>query len=56
MVSLDSHVQTREALLEAAAQVFAELGFRAATVREICQRARANIASVNYHFGDKENL
>jgi AcrR family transcriptional regulator len=56
VVSLDSHVQTREALLEAAAEVFAELGFRAATVREICQRARANIAAVNYHFGDKENL
>src|SRR5579872_793581 len=47
---------TREHLLEAAAEVFAEAGFRTATVREICQRAGANIAAVNYHFGDKEKL
>ncbi|MDB6021432.1 MAG: transcriptional regulator, TetR family [Pedosphaera sp.] len=47
---------TREHLLEAAANVFAEVGFHAATVREICQRAGANIAAVNYHFGDKEQL
>jgi len=42
--------------LEAASEVFAEAGFRDATVREICQRARANVAAINYHFGDKENL
>lgn len=47
---------TRQRLLEAAGQVFAEQGFRAATVRDICQRAGANIAAVNYHFGDKEAL
>ena len=47
---------TRHQLLEAAGAVFAETGFRAATVREICRRAGANIAAVNYHFGDKEKL
>jgi TetR/AcrR family transcriptional regulator, regulator of cefoperazone and chloramphenicol sensitivity len=47
---------TREKLLEAAEQVFAERGFYAATVREICRRAGANVAAVNYHFGDKLNL
>jgi TetR/AcrR family transcriptional regulator, regulator of cefoperazone and chloramphenicol sensitivity len=48
--------RTRERLLEAAGEVFAGRGFRAATVREICVKARANIAAVNYHFTSKENL
>jgi len=48
--------ETRRQLLEAAGAVFAEVGFRDATVREICRRAGANIAAINYHFGDKETL
>ena len=47
---------TRKRLLEAAGEVFAEKGFKAATVRDICCRAGANVASINYHFGDKERL
>lgn len=49
-------VATRERILEAAGEVFAERGYRDATVREICARAGANLASINYHFGDKERL
>ncbi len=47
---------TPERVLASACEVFAEKGFRDATVAEICERAQANIAAVNYHFGDKSSL
>ena len=47
---------TQDRLLESAGIVFAEKGFEGATVREICDRAEANVASVNDHFGGKERL
>jgi AcrR family transcriptional regulator len=47
---------TRHRILNAAGEVFAEKGYAAATIREICGKAGANLASVNYYFGDKERL
>jgi len=47
---------TRARLLEAAVEVFAEEGFRGATIQRICKLAGANIAAAHYHFGDKEGL
>jgi TetR/AcrR family transcriptional regulator, regulator of cefoperazone and chloramphenicol sensitivity len=47
---------TRVRILEAAGQIFADRGFEATTVRDICQAAGANVAAVNYYFGDKERL
>jgi AcrR family transcriptional regulator len=47
---------TRDRILEAAGQMFSERGFEMTTVRDICQSAGANVAAVNYYFGDKERL
>jgi TetR/AcrR family transcriptional regulator, regulator of cefoperazone and chloramphenicol sensitivity len=43
-------------LVEAAGKAFADKGFDAVGVREICQEAGANVAAVNYYFGDKNGL
>jgi AcrR family transcriptional regulator len=51
-----SHDPTKVRLLEAAGEEFASKGFDGATVRDICERAGANQAAVNYHFGNKEHL
>ncbi len=48
--------QSRDRLLMAAVEIFAERGFRDATVRDICAKAEVNQASVNYYFGGKEKL
>ena len=48
--------RTRARLLKAAEQLFGERGFKKVTVREICHAAKANVAAVNYHFGDKLGL
>ena len=51
-----ANLETRQRLLNVAAEFFAEQGFNHVTVREICQVAGANVAAVNYHFRDKLGL
>src|SRR3954471_11295032 len=47
---------TRERIVDAAGEIFADRSFDGTTVRDICQRAGANVAAVNYYFGDKQRL
>src|SRR6266436_4911187 len=51
-----SEENTRDKILNAAGEVFAEQGFAGATIRAITQRAGVNVAAVNYHFRDKAEL
>lgn len=55
-MSTTRSTETRQRLLEAAAEVFADGGYRRATIAKICRRAGTNIAAVHYHFGDKQGL
>jgi TetR/AcrR family transcriptional regulator, regulator of cefoperazone and chloramphenicol sensitivity len=55
MSSKDDHV-TRQRVLDAAANLFAERGYNNVTIRDICAAADANVAAVNYYFHDKWGL
>jgi AcrR family transcriptional regulator len=48
--------QSKQRLLDAAEQLFAERGFEAVSVRDITHRADANVAAINYHFGTRDGL
>lgn len=52
----DKGAQARERLMSEATRVFAAKGYAAASTREICLAAQANLASIHYYFGDKEGL
>ena len=48
--------ETKRRLIEAAGEIFAEVGYERATIKEITDRAGAASAAVNYHFSDKQEL
>ena len=47
---------TKDMILKVAAELFAKKGFVKTSIREICKEANVNVAAINYHFGNKENL
>jgi AcrR family transcriptional regulator len=50
------NLTTRERLLQAATRLFADNGYRGASVRDICNLAGANPGAVSYHFVGKRQL
>lgn len=53
---VEPKADTRQRLIDAASEIFIEQGYKAAKIRDIVQRAGANVAAVNYHFNGKEGL
>jgi AcrR family transcriptional regulator len=49
-------LDTRQRLLDTATKLFAQQGFSNVTIRDVCDAAKANVASVNYHFRNKHGL
>jgi AcrR family transcriptional regulator len=47
---------TKHRILDAAEELFARDGYAATSLRKVTERAGANLAGVNYHFGSKEGL
>ena len=52
----DDAPETREALLRAARELFAEAGFEGVSVRRLAETAGVNPAMIHYHFGNKREL
>lgn len=50
------HFSTKDRILYAAEELFAQQGFASTSLRQVTSRADVNIAAVNYHFGSKDNL
>src|SRR5690348_16425373 len=48
--------EARLRILDSAEELFAEKGFFGASVRDITEHSQQRLASINYHFGSKENL
>jgi len=55
-VEASDQIETRDRIMDEAEKLFAEIGFRATSLRAITQAAEVNLAAVNYHFGSKDNL
>jgi AcrR family transcriptional regulator len=47
---------TRERILDAAKEMFAQRGVEAVSLRELTIKAGVNLAAVHYHFGSKEGV
>src|SRR5258706_16032399 len=47
---------TRARILDVAEELFSEQGFDRVSIRDITNKARVNLAAINYHFGSKEDL
>jgi len=47
---------TRDKILEVASRLFANNGFKGTSVRDIALAAQVNVAAINYHFQNKQNL
>ncbi len=52
----DMERTTKEAIIEAAEQLFATCGFAATSLRQVTATAGVNLAAVNYHFRSKAAL
>ncbi len=57
MKSSKDHSETSQAaLLRSARKLFAEKGFAATSIREICEDAGVNLSLVSYHFDGKDGI
>ena len=55
-IGTDHKLTTRDKILKATLNIIGNEGFQNVTIRKIASMAKVNIASINYHFGSKDNI
>ncbi|MGR5177258.1 TetR/AcrR family transcriptional regulator [Vibrio parahaemolyticus] len=53
---MSARAGTKNKILEMSEKLFVEQGYSNTSLRQITTKANVNLASVNYHFGDKKTL
>lgn len=53
---MSARAGTKKKILEMSEKLFVEQGYSNTSLRQITTKANVNLASVNYHFGDKKTL
>lgn len=53
---MTSRADTKTRILDVAEQLFGEQGLERVSIRDITDKAKVNLAAINYHFGSKEDL
>ncbi|MCL9775626.1 TetR/AcrR family transcriptional regulator [Vibrio methylphosphonaticus] len=53
---MEYKTETRDKILDVAETLFTEHGYKGTSLRTLTSKAKVNVASVNYHFGDKKSL
>jgi AcrR family transcriptional regulator len=56
MAKVPDEKSVKHKIIDTAGDVFGRMGYKAATIREICKTAGVNVAAINYHFGGKKEL
>lgn len=53
---VSENLSTKDEILKAALFLFSRHGYKAVSVRMICEMSKANVSAISYHFGGKEEL
>ena len=52
----EEKLETKEKIIQVASDLFSRFGFEGTSIRDIASKSDVNVASINYHFGNKQNL
>lgn len=52
----EEKLETKDKIIKVASDLFSRFGYEGTSIREIASQSGVNVASINYHFGNKHNL